>query len=39
MDNFKTFDYNGYCIIKRLGESSNGLSFFPNTSTIVLDSK
>lgn len=38
MDNFKTFDPNGYYILQRVGEASNGLVYFPKTSTIILDS-
>lgn len=38
IDHCKTFNPDGYTIICRLGEACNGLSFFPETSTIILDS-
>lgn len=38
VDNFKTFNSEGYTIICRLGETCNGLNYFPNTAKIVLNS-
>ena len=37
MDNFKTFNPEGYTILCRLGETCDGLNYFPATSKIVLD--
>jgi hypothetical protein len=37
MDNFKTFDYEGYTILCRLGEICEGLHYFPGTSKVILD--
>ena len=37
LDNFKTFNPEGYTIICRLGETCNGLDYFPRTSKIVLN--
>ena len=38
LDNFKTMNPEGYTIICNLGETCNGLTYFPNTAKIVLDS-
>lgn len=38
IDNFKTFNPEGYTILCRLGEYCEGLHYFPTTSKIVLDS-
>jgi hypothetical protein len=38
VDNFKTFNPEGYTILCRLGESCEGLHYFPSTSKIILDS-
>lgn len=38
MDNYKSFNPDGYTIICNLGETCDGLNFFPTTSTIILDS-
>ena len=38
LDNYKTYDPEGYTIICRLGEASDSLSYFSKTSKIVLDS-
>ena len=38
LDNFKTVNPEGYTILCRLGETCDGLSYFPATSQIVLDS-
>lgn len=38
LDEYKTFNPEGYTMVCRLGEVSDGLSFFPKTSRIVLDS-
>ena len=38
LDNYKTFNPEGYTILCRLGETVDGLSFFPNTSKIVVNS-
>jgi len=38
LDNFKTFNSEGYTIICRLGETCDGLSYFHHTSKIILDS-
>jgi hypothetical protein len=38
IDNFKTFDPAGYTILCRLGETCEGLHYFPSTSKIILDS-
>ncbi len=37
LDNFKTFDPTGYTVLCRLGETCEGLNYFPVTSKIVLD--
>ena len=37
VDNFKTFNPEGYTIICRLGETCDGLTYFPRTSKIVLN--
>ena len=37
MDNFKTFNPEGYTILCRLGEVCKGLHYFPSTSKIILD--
>ena len=37
LDNYKTFNPEGYTILCRLGEVSDGFSYFPKTSRIVLD--
>ena len=37
LDNYKTFNPEGYTILCRLGEMSDGLSYFPKTSRLVLD--
>jgi hypothetical protein len=37
LDNYKTFNPQGYTILCRLGELSDGLSYFPKTSRLVLD--
>jgi hypothetical protein len=39
LDNYKTFNPEGYTILCRLGEVCDGFSYFPKTSKIVLDSK
>ena len=39
LDDFKTFNPDGYTILCHMGETSNGLKYFPNSSTIILDSK
>ena len=39
LDSYKTFNPDGYTILCRLGEACDGLSFFPHTSKIVLDTK
>ena len=38
LDNYRTFNPEGYTILCQLGELSDGLKYFPNTSKIVLDS-
>ena len=38
IDNFKTFNPEGYTILCRLGETCDGLHYFPSTSKIILDS-
>ena len=38
LDEYKTFNPEGYTMLCRLGEVSDGLSYFPKTSRIVLDS-
>lgn len=38
LDEYKTFNPEGYTILCRLGEASDGLNYFPKTSRIVLDS-
>lgn len=38
MDNFKTFNPEEYTILCRLGETCDGLHYFPSTSKIILDS-
>ena len=37
LNNYKTFNPEGYTILCRLGEASDGLSYFPKTSSLVLD--
>ncbi len=37
LDNYKTFNPEGYTILCRLGEISDGFSYFPKTSTLILD--
>ena len=37
LDNFKTFDPTGYTVLCRLGETCDGLNYFPATSKIVLN--
>lgn len=37
LDNYKTFNPEGYTILCRLGDVSDGLSYFPKTSRLVLD--
>jgi hypothetical protein len=37
LDNYKTFNPEGYTILCGLGEASDGFSYFPKTSKIVLD--
>ena len=37
LDNYKTFNPEGYTILCRLGEASDGFSYFPKSSKIVLD--
>lgn len=37
LDQYKTFNPEGYTILCNFGEASDGLSYFPKTSTIVLD--
>ena len=37
LDHFKTFNPDGYTILCRLGEVSDGLSYFPKTSRLVLN--
>jgi hypothetical protein len=37
IDNFKTFNPEGYTILCRLGETCEGLHYFPSTSKIILD--
>ena len=37
LDNFKTFDPAGYTILCRLGETCDGLTYFPATSKVVLN--
>ena len=37
LDNFKTFDPTGYTVLCRLGETCDGLNYFPVTSKIVLN--
>lgn len=37
IDDFKTFNPEGYTILCRVGETCNGLQYFPDTSTIILD--
>ena len=39
LDNYKTFNPEGYTILCRLGEVSDGLSYVPKTSKIVLDTR
>ena len=36
-DNYKTFNPEGYTILCRIGQASDGLSYFPKTSKIVFD--
>ena len=38
VDNFKTFNPEGYTILCHLGETCDGLNYFPHTSKIILDS-
>ena len=38
LDNYKTINPEGYTILCRLGEASDGLSYYPKASKIVLDS-
>lgn len=38
IEDYKLFNPDGYTIICNLGETCNGLNYFPTTSTIVLDS-
>ena len=38
IDNFKTFNPERYTILCRLGETCEGLHYFPSTSKIILDS-
>lgn len=38
LDNYKTVNPEGYTMLCRLGEASDGLSYFPKTSRLVLDS-
>jgi hypothetical protein len=37
MDNFKTLNFEGYTILCRLGETCEGLHYFPSTYKIILD--
>lgn len=37
-DNYKTLNLEGYTILCQFGEASDGLSFFPSTSKLVLNS-
>lgn len=37
LDNYKTFNPEGYTLLCRLGEASDGFSYFPKSSKIVLD--
>jgi hypothetical protein len=37
LDNYRTFNPEGYTILCRLGEVSDGLNYFPKTSRLVLD--
>ena len=39
LDNYKTFNPEGYTILCRLGETCDGFSYFPKTSKIVLDTR
>ncbi len=39
LDDYKTFNPDGYTILCRLGEASDGFNYFPKTSKIVLDSR
>ena len=39
LDNYKTFNSEGYTILYRLGKRCDGFSYFPNTSKIVLDTR
>lgn len=39
LDNYKTFNPEGYTILCRLGEACDGFSYFPKTSKIVLDTR
>nr|YP_010283328.1 hypothetical protein MKU01_pgp046 [Psammodictyon constrictum]ULD16447.1 hypothetical protein [Psammodictyon constrictum] len=39
LDNYKTFNPEGYTVLCRLGEACDGLSYFPKTSKIVLDTR
>lgn len=38
VDKFKTFNPEGYTILCNLGETCNGLNYFPHTGKIILDS-
>ena len=38
LDNFRTINPEGYTIVCRLGEATNGLDYFPKGSKIVLNS-
>lgn len=39
LDNYKTFNPEGYTILCNVGKTCDGLTFFPTTSTVVLDSQ
>ena len=39
LDQFKTFNPEGYTILCNLGEICNNVQYFPNTSKIVLTSE
>jgi len=38
LDNYKTFNPDGYSILCRLGETCDGISYFPKSAKIIIDS-
>ena len=39
LDNYKTFNPEGYTILCHIGQASDGLSYFPETSKLILDNR